>query len=105
MNNEQEIHEIEKIISSLEYHFQKYIDYKYDSKSAKRKKDRDRAFDNMITHVEYIKNELSNPLVFNIINNGSQFQFEDFWKYVQSDMPDYLNKITSSLEKLKSETN
>lgn len=105
MNNDQDIREIERIISSLEYHFQKYIDYKYDSKSAPRKRDRDRAFDNMIAHVEYIKKELCDPLVFNIISDGNQFQFEDFWKYVQSDVPDYLRKIISSLEKLKSERN
>ena len=89
----------------MEYHFQKYQDYKYDSKNASRKKDGDHAHDNMVTHAEYIKNELQKPLVFSEINDGNPFQFEYFWRYINSDMPDYLRKIETFLEKLKSEKN
>ena len=103
MSKEKEIQEIERIKSSLEYHSQKYNDYKYESKNASRQKDRSRASDNMFTHAEYIKSELLNPLVFSEIHDGNQFQFEDFWKYVNSDLPGYLSKIVSLLEKLKSE--
>lgn len=105
MSKEKEIQEVERIKSSLEYHFQKYQDYKYDSKNASRKKDRDHAHDNMVTHAEYIKNELQKPLVFSEINDGNPFQFEYFWRYINSDMPDYLRKIETFLEKLKSEKN
>ena len=63
MSKEEEIHEIERIKSSLEYHFQKYKDYKYDSENASRKIVRSRASDNMFTHVKYIESELFNPLV------------------------------------------
>ena len=105
MSKEKEIQEVERIKSSLEYHFQKYQDYKYDSKNASRKKDRDHAHDHMVTHAEYIKNELQKPLVFSEINDGNPFQFEYFWRYINSDMPDYLRKIETFLEKLKSEKN
>jgi hypothetical protein len=87
----------------LEHHLQKYNDYKYDSRKASRKKDRSRASDNMITYANFIERELSNPLISSIIYDGSQFQFEDFWRYVDSDLPGYLEKIESLLEKLKSE--
>ena len=100
MSKEKEIQEVERIKSSLEYHFQKYQDYKYDSKNASRKKDRDHAHDNMVTHAEYIKNELQKPLVFSEINDGNPFQFEYFWRYINSDMPDYLRKIDFSATKL-----
>lgn len=103
MSKEKEIQEIQRIKSSLEYHYQKYKDYKYNSKTLSRKKDRDRALDNMITHSNYIERELQNSLVFNAISDGNQFQFEDFWRYVESDMSDYLTKIDSLLDKLKSE--
>ena len=103
MSKEKEIQEIERIKSSLEYHFQKYKDYKYDSQKASRKNDRSRASDNMITHAKYIESELGNPLIFHEIHDGNPFQFENFWRYVDSDLPDYLRKIESLLEKLKSE--
>lgn len=103
MSKEKEIQAIERIKSSLEYHFQKYIDYKYESKNASRQNDRKRASKNMFTHAEYIERELHNPLVASEISDGSQFQFEDFWKYVESDLPDYLRRIDSLLERLKSE--
>lgn len=38
MGKEKEILEIEKIKALLEYHFQKYKDYNYDSKGASKKK-------------------------------------------------------------------
>lgn len=103
MSKEEEIHEIERIKSSLEYHFKRYNDYKYESKSASKKSDRSRASDNMFNHAKYIENELLNPLVFSVIRNGNPFQFENFGRYVNSDLPDYLSKIESLLEKLKSE--
>jgi hypothetical protein len=105
MSKEKEIYEIERIKSVLEYHFQKYKDCKYDSKNASKKKDRDRATDNMITHANYLEQQLYNPLILSAIIDGNQFQFEDFWKYVESDMPDYLMKIDSLVEKLKSTKN
>ncbi|WP_439185815.1 hypothetical protein [Carboxylicivirga taeanensis] len=103
MSKEKQIQEIERIKSSLEYHFEKYKDYKYDSKNASRKNDRSRAMDNMITHARFIEQELSHPFVSDVIYDGNQFQFEDFWKYVASDLPNYLKKIEALLNKLKSE--
>ena len=103
MSKEEKIREIERIKSLLENYFQKYRDSKYDSEHASRKKDRDKASNSMMLHANYIKRELSNPLVFNIISDGGQFQFESFWQHVESDFPDYLRKIESYLEKLKSE--
>lgn len=103
MSKEKEIQEIERIKSSLEFHFEKYKVNKHNLKHASRKKDRDRASDDMITNTKYIERELSNPLVADEIYDGNQYQFEDFFKYVDSDLPDYLRKIESKLERLKSE--
>jgi hypothetical protein len=103
MTTEKEIQEIERIKTSLEFHLQKYSEYKYQSNNASRKKDRGKALDNMITHSKFIENELLSPLVFNAISDGNQFQFEDFWRYVESDLPEYLIKIESLLNKLKSD--
>ncbi|MCZ4696438.1 hypothetical protein DWB61_17395 [Ancylomarina euxinus] len=103
MSKEKEILEIERIKESLEYHFDKYKEYKSDAKNASRKKDRDRASDNMVTHAKFIENELYNPLVNSTISNGGQFQFESFWRYVESDLPDYLSKIEALLDQQKSE--
>lgn len=105
MATEKEIQQIERIKTSLEYHLKRYSEYKYQSKNASRKKDREKAMDNMITHTKYIELELQNSLVFETISDGNQFQFEDFWRYVESDLPEYLVKITALLEKLKSEKN
>lgn len=100
---EKEIKEIERIKASLEYHFQEYNDYKLRSTNASKKIDRNKASDDMFTHAKYIEMELLNPLIFSIISDGNPFQFEDFWKYVNSDLPKYLIKIESFLEKIKSE--
>lgn len=103
MSKEKEIQEIERIKSSLEYHFQKYNEYKYSSTNASKKNDRKKASENMSTHAEYIEMELHNPLIISIITDGNQFQFEDFWRYVNSDLPGYLREIEFYLEKMKSE--
>jgi len=105
MSKEKEILEIERIKSVLEHHFERYMSYKYDSKTASRKKDRERASDQMITLADYLQKTLYNPLISSAIIDENQFQFEDFWKYVESDMPSYLIKIDSLLENLKSNKN
>jgi len=56
MDKEKVILEIERIKSTLEYHFQKYKEYEYDSRKAPRKIDRSRASDNMFTYAKYIVN-------------------------------------------------
>jgi hypothetical protein len=103
MNKQEVIQEIERIKISLDHHFQKYIDCKYDSNNASRKNIRDKASKDMITYASFIQTQLCHPLIFHIISSGNSFQFEDFWRYVQSDMPDYLDKINTEIEKLKSE--
>ncbi len=103
MSKDKEIREIERIKSSLEYHFERYRNYKYDAKNSSKKDDRNRASENMCIEAKLIEKELLNPLVLREIYNGNPYQFEDFWKYVDSDLPGYLSKIDSLLEKLKSE--
>ena len=103
ISKEEKIREIERIKLLLEHHFQKYRDDKHDSEHKSRKKDRDKASKSMILHADYIKQKLHNSIIFNIINDGAQFQFESFGQWVESDLPDYMKKIESFLEKLKSE--
>ena len=102
MSKEKEIKEIERIKSLLEYHFKKYKEYEYKSQKASRKNDRSKASNEMLTCARYIENELCNPLINSAMIDGKPHQFEDFWRYVNSDLPDYLSKIDSLLEKLKS---
>lgn len=103
MSKKEEIQEIERIKHSLEYHFQKYNEYQIKSKNSSRKKDRLQANDDSFTHAKIIERELENPLVWDAINDGNQYQFEDFSRYVTSDLPDYLEKIETLLTNLKSE--
>jgi len=100
MSKEKEILKIERIKSQLEYHFEQYKEFKNNLQRASRKKDKDKAFENMCIHAKYIEDLLGDPLIYSVIDNGQQFQFEDFWRYVDSDLPDYLKKIESLLEKL-----
>lgn len=103
MNKEQQIKETERIVTSLRYHLQKYREYKIKSQTSSRQKDKSNANNNMITHADAIEHELSNSLVYGVISTGGQFQFEDFWRYVESDVPNYISIIETHLETLKSE--
>lgn len=98
---EEEIQKLKEIISRLEYHFDKYSEHKYQSKNASRKPDRDKAHKSMISSAEFIENLLISFPSYDIIKNGNQFQFESFWRYVESDMPDYLKALKTHLEKLE----
>lgn len=97
------INELERIVYSLEYHLREYSKFKSESKHNPRQKERTRAFDNMFTHAKAIENELTSSLVYPIIQDGSPYyiQFEDLKKYVESDVPGYIEKIKSYLEDLK----
>lgn len=103
MSKDKEIHEIERIKSSLESHFAKYRNYKYDSTSASKKDERNRASKNMCIEAELIKKELVNSVILREIYNGNPYQFEDFEQFVDSDLPEYLIKIDLLLGKLKSD--
>lgn len=52
----------------------------------------------MATHASFLQNCLSTPAILPLIVNGSPFQFEDFWKFTDSDMPEYLEKIKRQIE-------
>lgn len=55
----------------------------------------------MISTAQYVEKLLLNPVTFDIIADGNPFQFEDFWKYVESDLPDYLQTLKAHLETLE----
>ncbi|MCS2655246.1 hypothetical protein NXV26_04355 [Bacteroides fragilis] len=59
--------------------------------------------DNMVTHADYIKNVLLREDVYPIIKNGSPLyiQFEDFWRYVKSDTPGYIETLKKYIENKK----
>lgn len=94
----EEIRKLKELIPRLEYHFENYKEYKHQAKYASRKIDRDRSHKSMISSAGYIENLLLEWPCYGIIKNGNQFQFEDFWKYVESDMPDYLSALKTHLE-------
>ena len=97
----EEIRRLKEIISRLEYHFDKYLEYKFQSANASRKPDKDRAHKSMISSAGYIESLLLEWPCYAIIKNGNQFQFENFWRYVESDMPDYLSVLKTHVEKLE----
>ena len=98
------ISQLERVVSSLEYHLEKYKESKCKSKNGRLQKDRKQALDDMFTHAKYMKAELEQ--VYPIISDGSPsyFQFEDFGKYAESDVPDYIETLKNYIEKLKQDT-
>ena len=58
----------------------------------------------MICLLTLMKAELEQ--VYPIISDGSPsyFQFEDFGKYAESDVPDYIETLKNYIEKLKQDT-
>lgn len=103
MRNEKEINEFESIVSFLKSSLQKYINYKIDSNNKSCISHKNQAYNDMTYIANNIERKLKNPLVFNVISNGHQFQFEQFERYVDIDLPGYIDKIESKLEQLKSE--
>lgn len=49
----------------------------------------------------YEKELTNNQHVLSVIYKGNQFQFEDFYKYVDNDMLSYIKKIKNRIEELK----
>lgn len=84
-------------IDIIEYHLAKYTEYKYISQYGKKASERKRAVDNMIISANYIESELCKSHIYPILNNQNPYAFENFWKYVESDVPGYLKKIRESI--------
>ncbi len=90
-------------LSRIESLYETYHEYKYNSKHSRLKKDRNRATDSMFTYAEMIERILVNPPIADIIVDGGQYQFEDFCKYVDSDLPGYIEKIKNRIVELENE--
>ncbi len=95
------VNEIKYQLGRLESLYESYREYKYKSKNDRLKKDRERATNSMSNYADMIERTLVNPPIAEIIIDGGQYQFEDFWKYVDSDMPDYLEKIRQRIIELE----
>lgn len=102
MNKNSEIRTIEDALYRIEYHFEQFLDYQYESKTASLKKNRARASKNMSTSAGFLKQELRAPIISGIIASGSIYQFEDFYTHVDSDLPGYIELIKKALNELKS---
>ena len=96
------IEEIKDQLNRLDSLYNLYLESKNKSKNARLKKDRERATDSMFSYASMIESILVNPPILNIIVDGNPYQFEDFWKYVDSDLPDYIKKIKARLDELDS---
>lgn len=101
MEQSEELKKLKDSLEILEYHYSEYKDYKYKSKHEKLKRNRDYALSEMAAHAKFLQNCLSTPTIFPLIKNESPFQFEDFWKYANSDMPEYLEKIKTRIAQLE----
>lgn len=101
MEQSEELKALKDNLEILEFHYAMYNEYKYKSKFGRLKKDRENALSEMAAHAKFLQNCLSAPTIFPLIKNGSPFQFEDFWKYADSDMPEYLEKIKTRIAQLE----
>ena len=95
------VDQIKYQLSRLESLYNLYSEYKEKSKYARLKKDRERATSSMFSYAEMIEQTLVNPPIAEIIVEGGQYQFEDFYKYVDSDLPDYIKKIKERIAELE----
>ena len=102
MNKNSEIRAIEDALNRIEYHFKQFLDYQNKSKTASVKKNRERALKNMSTSASFLRQELTGPIISEIIASGNIYQFEDFYTHVDSDVPDYIESIKKVLDGLKS---
>ena len=100
MEQSEELKELKDALEILEYHYSEYKEYKSKSKRG-RAKDREYALSEMMAHAKFLQNCLSTPTIFPLIANGSPFQLESFWKFADSDMPEYLEKIKRRIEELE----
>lgn len=100
-----EIQYLRDKIYKIEKHFEEYKEHKTQSKIASKKADRNKATNSMMNSADEIEKLLREYPACEIIKDGNPFQFEDFWKYVASDMPDYLKALKAHLDKLKIEDN
>ena len=82
------ISQLERVVSSLEYHLEKYKESKCKSKNGRLQKDRKHALDDMFTHAKYMKAELEQ--VYPIISDGSPSY--------------YIKTLKNYIEKLKQDT-
>lgn len=98
------VDQIKYQLSRLESLYNLYGEYKEKSKTARLKKDRERATSSMFSYAEMIERTLVNPPIAEIIVDGGQYQFEDFYKYVDSDLPDYIKKIKERIAELENPT-
>ena len=97
------IRQLNNVVEKLEYHLQKYKGYKSQFQHSKSSKAKNKALENMAFHAKYMLSTLLQDEVLKIIENGNQFQFEDFTKYAASDVTDYIKKIKEYIEKLQQE--
>lgn len=101
MEQSEELQELKNALEILEYHYSEYKDYKYKSQFGKPKRNKEKALSEMATHAKFLQNCLSTPAILPLIANGSPFQFESFWKFADSDMPEYLEIIKRRIEELE----
>lgn len=93
--------EIEDVIKQLNKRLDVYVGYKYDSRNASRKEDRKRALSNQLTEGEIILSYLkSHKNVFDLIIDKNPFQFEDFYKKADSDIPRIIDKLKRYVDEL-----
>lgn len=99
-----ELEALERALPILEGQYRLYQEAKDKSHYARLKRDREHASSDMMIHADFLEKELTNNrYVLATIYDGNQFQFEDFYRYVDSDMPEFLQKIKDRIEVLKGE--
>lgn len=97
-----ELKSLKTALLELEGHYNMYLEERDKSYNSRLKKDRKSAEQNMYAHAKYLVMTLTkNPYVLAVVYNGNQFQFEDFIKFVDSDMPGYIQKVKERIEKLE----
>lgn len=91
---------LKRALEQLPYHLERYEAQKYQYEHARTQKIRSKAFNDMITSSKFIENVLTSEHVYDVINDGNQFQFEDFFKFAASDTTGYIRKIQEAYNAL-----
>lgn len=90
---QKEITYLKGVVERLSRHLDKYITYQNEHQNGRLKKDREHALRSMISEAEYLKNKLTDPAVFPIIDDGKPYMLEEFPQFADSDTPSYIQKI------------
>lgn len=96
-----ELEVLENSLVVLEGQYKLYGEAKDKWRHARRKRERDAGLSSMCAHAKAMELVLQNPYIFSLIKNEGPFPFESFWKYADSNMPEYIEMIKARIAQIE----